>query len=80
MSRYIVRVSVAEQNRCSDAFGKKMGLVDSATGLPRPATDIEVLQQIGQFLIEVVEKQELKTALDAARASVVPITPDFPVA
>lgn len=77
MSKYIVQVSANEQARCSAAFGRRLNLRD-ANGVPRPATDAEVLEQIGNFLVGAVQEQEIAIAIQVAAANVPPITPQFP--
>lgn len=68
MATITITTSAAQDARIVDAFGKRLNL-------GRNATAAEVKQQIVQFLINAVQEQEQKTAMQSALAGVTPITP-----
>jgi len=74
MASFTINTPPGQDARILAAFGKRLNTRDAQDN-PRPATGAEVKQQIIQFPINAVQEQEHNTAVQAAAATVTPVTP-----
>jgi hypothetical protein len=68
MGTLTITTTGAQDARIVDAFGKRLNL-------GRNATAGEVKQQVIQFLVNAVQEQEQRTAIQDALNAIVPIDP-----